>query len=48
MEEIILKQQEIIESLVNLNRQTLNLLSQYMSIEDYESALAKILQGDNK
>ena len=48
MEEIILKQQEIIESLVNLNRQTLNLLSQYMSIEDYESALVKIMQGDNK
>ncbi len=47
MEELVTKQLEIIESLVQLNKVTLNLLAQYMSVEEYEYLLAKITNGDD-
>ena len=47
MEELIIKQQEIIESLVKLNKVTVNLLSQYTSVDEYEYKLRQILQGND-
>ena len=41
------KQQEIIESLTQLCKVLLNLLSQYVSVADYEHMLTKITQGDD-
>ena len=41
------KQQEVIESLVKLCKELLNLLSQHISVEDYEHMLSKITQGDD-
>lgn len=44
MEELIEKQQEIITLLTDLNKTTLNLLSQYINIEQYENELNNILK----
>lgn len=41
------KQQEIIESLIQLCKVLLNLLSQHVSVADYEHMLTKITQGDD-
>lgn len=41
------KQQEIIESLAQLCKVLLNLLSQHISVADYEHMLTKITQGDD-
>ena len=41
------KQQEIIESLTQLCKALLNLLSQHVSVADYEHMLTKITQGDD-
>lgn len=41
------KQQEIIESLAQLCKVLLNLLSQHVSVADYEHMLTKITQGDD-
>ena len=44
---IMNKQIETIESLVKLNRLTLDILSQYINIEGYEQMMSKILDGDD-
>ena len=44
---ILDKQQEVIESLVMLCKELLNLLSQHISVEDYEHMLSQITQGDD-
>ena len=44
MEEIIEKQQNLITLLIDLNKTTLNLLSQYINIEQYENELNNILK----
>lgn len=41
------KQQEVIENLVKLCKELLNLLSQHISVEDYEHMLSQITQGDD-
>ena len=41
------KQQEIIESLTQLCKVLLNLLSQHVSVADYEHMLTKETQGDD-
>ena len=41
------KQQEIIESLTQLCKVLLNLLSQHVSVADYEHMLTKVTQGDD-
>ena len=41
------KQQEVIESLVKLCKELLNLLSQHISVEEYEYTLSQITQGDD-
>lgn len=41
------KQQEVIESLAKLCKELLNLLSQHISVEDYEHMLSQITQGDD-
>lgn len=38
---------EVMEDLVKLNKTTLNLLSQYMNVEEYEEILTKITSGDD-
>lgn len=45
MDELLWKQLEIIESLVALNKKTLNLLSQYINVEEYEHMLSRITEG---
>lgn len=45
--EIVTRQQETIESLVRLNKATLDLLSQHINVEDYEIKLSRILDGDD-
>ena len=45
--EIVTRQQETIESLVRLNKATLDLLSQHINVEDYEINLSRILDGDD-
>lgn len=45
--EIVTRQQETIESLVRLNKATLDLLSQHINVEDYEVKLSRILDGDD-
>lgn len=47
MEELIVKLEEIISDLVKLNKVTLNLLTQYMSVEEYEDKLKRITSGDD-
>ena len=45
MYELLTKQSEIIESLVWLDKKLLNLLSQYIAIDEYESMLDDVLEG---
>lgn len=45
--QIIIKQSEIIESLAKLNNTLIDLLSNYMDIEEYESKLKAIMSGDD-
>lgn len=47
MEELMIKMIEVMEDLVKLNKTTLNLLSQYMNVEEYEEILMKITSGDD-
>lgn len=47
MDELIFKLEEIIEDLVKLNKVTINLLAQYMEVNEYEEKLKKITQGDD-
>lgn len=47
LRDIVERQVEIIGSLVELNKCTLDLLSQYMSVEEYEVKLRNILKGDD-
>ena len=44
---IMNKQIETIESLVKLNRLTLDVLSQYINVEGYERMMSEILDGDD-
>ena len=44
MDELIFKLEEIIEDLVKLNKVTINLLAQYMEVNEYEEKLKKITQ----
>ena len=41
MDELLIKLTEIIEDLVKLNKVTINLLAQYMSVEEFEEKLKK-------
>lgn len=43
----MIKMIEVMEDLVKLNKTTLNLLSQYMNVEEYEEILMKITSGDD-
>ena len=43
----MIKMIEVMEYLVKLNKTTLNLLSQYMNVEEYEEVLMKITSGDD-
>lgn len=45
MYELLTKQAEIIESLVWLDRKLLELLSQHIAINEYESMLERVLEG---
>lgn len=45
MYELLTKQSEIIESLVWLDKKLLNLLSQYVAIDEYESMFDDVLKG---
>ena len=45
--EIVTRQQETIESLVRLNKVTLDLLSQHINVEEYELKLSHVLEGDD-
>ena len=45
MYELLAKQTEIIESLVWLDRKLLDLLSQHIAIDEYESMLERVLEG---
>lgn len=47
MYELLIKQTEIIESLVKLNKITLNLLSQHIDVREYEYKMSRILNGDD-
>lgn len=47
MDELVIKQTEIIESLVKLQKKLILLLSQYITVEEYEKALEHITQGDD-
>ena len=45
MYELLVKQSEIIESLVWLDKKLLDLLNQYISVEEYEAMLKNVLEG---
>lgn len=45
MHELLTKQTEIIESIVWLDRKLLDLLSQHIAIDEYESMLERVLEG---
>lgn len=47
MYELLVKQTEIIEALVKLNKITLNLLSQHIDVRGYEYIMSRILTGDD-
>lgn len=47
MEDLIVKLEEIISDLVKLNKVTLHLLAQHMSVEEFEEKLKKITSGDD-
>ena len=48
LEEICLKQTEIVESLTWLNKKLIELLSQYTDVEEYEHKINSILQGNDE
>ncbi|MCR4618774.1 MAG: hypothetical protein K5669_11405 [Lachnospiraceae bacterium] len=48
MNEIILQQEETIESLIKLNKLVIELLAQYMSVEEFENQLLKMQEINNK
>ena len=45
--ELIFKLSEIIESLLRLNRLTIDVLAQYVNVEQYERMLRDISAGDD-
>ena len=45
--ELIIRLQEIIESLVNLNKLTIDVLAQYINVETYEKMMSQILSGND-
>ena len=45
--ELLNRMLEIIESLTKLNQLTIDVLSQYINIEEYERMMAKILEGND-
>ena len=45
--ELITKLQEIIESLVSLNKLTIDVLAQYINVENYEHMMSQILSGND-
>ncbi len=47
MTELVAKLWEIVESLTELNKKTMDLLSQYTDVEEYERDLAQILEGND-
>ena len=47
MAELISKLWEIIESMTQLNKKTLELLAQYTDVEEYEYQLNRILEGND-
>ena len=47
MTELVAKLWEIVESLTELNIKTMDLLSQYTDVEEYEHDLAQILEGND-
>lgn len=47
MEELMIKLVEVLEDLIKLNKITINLLAQYMNVEEYEEILTKITSGDD-
>ena len=47
MNELVIKLWEIVESLTQLNKKTMDILSQYTDIEEYEYELAQILKGND-
>ncbi len=47
MTELVAKLWEIVESLTELNKKTMDLLSQYTDVEEYEHDLAQILEGND-
>ena len=47
MEELITKLWEIVELLTALNKKTMDILSQYTDIEEYEHEMSQILEGND-
>lgn len=45
--ELLTRMLEIIESLTKLNQLTIDVLSQYVNVENYEHMMAKILEGND-
>ena len=45
--ELITKLQEIIDSLVSLNKLTIDVLAQYINVENYEHMMSQILSGND-
>ena len=45
--ELISKQQDIIDSLVKLNRITVNELAQHVNVENYDQMISRILDGND-
>ena len=45
--ELLTRMLEIIESLTKLNQLTIDVLSQYVNVENYERMMAKILEGND-
>ena len=45
--ELINKQQDIIDSLVKLNRITVNELAQHVNVESYDQMISRILDGND-
>ena len=44
---VLYKQSEIIESLADLNRTLIDILTQHINVEEYEIMLSRILNGDD-
>lgn len=45
--ELLTRMLEVIESLTKLNQLTIDVLSQYVNVENYERMMAKILEGND-